>query len=249
MDAAEQERMKKMEEEYWWHVGRRYIIRRFMEHYLGPHGSLRILDLGCGTGRNLELLEQFGDAVGVEPPGPGLDQVRAMGIGEDRIVSGDATNIPFPDGTFDLVTAFDVLEHLDDDAAGLAEIHRVLKPAGMLLLTVPAYRFLWSVHDEALGHRRRYVASEVHSLLNTNRFVSIRRSYAISFALPMIMSFRIAQGLVPSLASQGASYVEVPDRTNRFLTNLLKVEARLMGAIDLPFGASIIALARRHDDT
>ncbi len=248
MDAAEQERMKRMEEEYWWHVGRRYIIRRFMEHYLGPTGSLKILDLGCGTGRNLELLQQFGDAVGVEPPGPGLDQVRAMGIGEDVIVGGDAEHIPFDDGTFDLVTAFDVLEHLENDRDGLAEIRRVLKPAGHLLLTVPAYRFLWSVHDEALGHRRRYVASEIHSLLNTSGFVSIRRSYAISFALPAIMAFRIAQGLVPNLSEQGASYVEVPERTNRLLTNLLKVEGRLMGAIDLPFGASIIALARRHDD-
>ena len=248
MDADEQERMKRMEEEYWWHVGRRYIIRRFMEHYLGPHGSLKILDVGCGTGRNLELLAQFGEAIGAEPPGPGLDQVRAMGIGEDTIVAGTATELPFEDNSFDLVTAFDVLEHLDDDSEGLKEIHRVLRPAGHFLLTVPAYRFLWSVHDEALGHRRRYVASEIHSLLNGNGFVSIRRSYAISFALPAIMSFRIAQGLVPSLSEQGASYVEVPERTNRFLTNLLKLEGRLMGAIDLPFGASIIALARRHDD-
>ena len=248
MDATEQERMGSMEESYWWHVGRRYIIRRFIEHFIGPKGSLRILDLGCGTGRNLELLAQFGDTVGVEPEGPGLEQCRERGLGEDVVKAGTATSIPFPDASFDLVTAFDVLEHLDDDKEGLAEIRRVLKPAGQLLMTVPAYRFLWSVHDEALGHRRRYVASEVHSLLNTSGFVVIRRSYAISFALPGIMAFRIAQGLLPTMAEGGASYVEVPERTNKLLTNLLKLEGRMMGAIDLPFGASIIALARRHDD-
>jgi hypothetical protein len=123
----------------------------------------------------------------------------------------------------------------------------VLRPAGHLFVTVPAYRFLWSVHDEALGHRRRYVANEVHSLLNRAGFVVIRRSYAISFALPAIMGFRIAQGLVPAVGEKGASYVEVPPTTTRALTGLLKLEARLLGAIDLPFGASIIALARKHD--
>ena len=239
-----------MEETYWWHVGRRYIIREFLKQYLGPQGSLDILDVGCGTGRNLELLAQFGDAVGVEPEGPGLDQCRSRGLGPDVVKAGFADAIPYPDESFDLVTAFDVLEHLDDDRAGLAEIRRVLRPAGHLLLTVPAYRFLWSIHDESLGHRRRYVASEVHSLLNTSGFVAIRRSYAISFALPAIFGFRIAQGLSPNVAGHGASYVEVPPLTNRLLTGLLKVESRLLGAMDLPFGASIIALARRdrHDE-
>ncbi len=247
MDAVEQEQMARMEERYWWHVGRRYIIRRFLEHYLGPEGSLDILDVGCGTGRNLDLLEQFGRAQGVEPPGPGLDTCRQRGRGPDAVVEGVATELPFDDASFDLVTSFDVLEHLEDDGAGLAEIRRVLRPAGHVMLTVPAYRFLWSIHDEALGHRRRYVASEVHSLLNTSGFVVVRRSYAISFALPAIMGFRIAQGLVPSVAEKGASYVEVPPPANKLLTGLLKLESRLMGAFDLPVGASIIALARKHE--
>lgn len=239
--------MSRMEERYWWHVGRRHIIRGFLTQYLGPRGSLDILDVGCGTGRNLDLLGQFGRAVGVEPDGPGLEQCRARGLGPDVVVAGTATAIPFPDSSFDLVTSFDVLEHLDDDGAGLREIRRVLRPAGHLMLTVPAYRFLWSIHDEALGHRRRYVASELHSLINQAGFVVIRRSYAISFALPAIMGFRIAQGLVPAMAQRGASYVDVPAATNRLLTGLLKVESRLLEAVDLPVGASIIALGRRHD--
>jgi SAM-dependent methyltransferase len=247
MDAVEQARMAEMEETYWWHVGRRHIIRRTLERYVGPSASMDIVDVGCGSGRNLELLDQFGKAIGVECAGPGLDACRARGLGPDRVAEGPATALPFPDGSFDLACAFDVLEHLDDDAAGLAEMRRVLRPSGLVLLTVPAYRFLWSVHDEALGHRRRYVASELHSLLNRGGFSIIRRSYAISMALLPIIAFRIAQGLDPTSHEKGASYVEVPEWINNLLITAIKIESKLMKAIDLPAGASIIALARRTD--
>ncbi len=245
MEKDEQERMERMEESYWWHVGRRYLIERTLQRRFGPRGRLAICDVGCGTGRNMQLLERFGDVVGVEPEGPGLAICRRRGLGPERVVAGSATQIPYPDASFDLVTAFDVLEHVDDDHEALTEIRRVLRPHGHLLLTVPAYRFLWSVHDESLGHRRRYVASEVHSKLNNAGFVVVRRSYAISLPLPAIMGFRIAQGLLPSLARGGASYVEVPPRLNALLVQALKVEARLLAGIDLPAGASIFALARR----
>lgn len=243
MDATEQDRMKRMEEEYWWHVGRRYLIRRTLEHYLGERGSIDILDVGCGSGRNLKLLEQFGTVHGVEPEGPGLEVCRAEGL--TNVVAGLADAVPFEDESFDLVTSLDVLEHLDDDEAGLREIHRVLRPNGFALITVPAYRFLWSVHDEALGHRRRYVASEIHSLLNRTGFTAVRRTYAISFALPAILAFRIAQGLFPPLHERGASYVEVGAGPNWLLTQALKFESRLLGRMDLPVGASILALARK----
>ena len=246
MDQTEQERMERMEESYWWHVGRRYLIERTLQRRFGPDPTLAICDVGCGTGRNMEFLERFGDVVGVEPEGPGLDICRRRGLGPDRVAAGTATAIPFEDGRFDLATAFDVLEHLDDDAEGLAEIRRVLKPNGHFLMTVPAYRFLWSVHDESLGHRRRYVASEVHTKLNNAGFTVVRRSYAISAPLIGILGYRIAQGLLPSMAAAGASYVDVPAWANQLLVNTLKFEAKLLKAVDLPFGASIFALARRR---
>jgi SAM-dependent methyltransferase len=242
VDAVEQARMKRMEEEYWWHVGRRYLIRRTLEQHL-PAGDLDVLDVGCGSGRNLQLLGQFGRVQGVEPEGPGLDACRADGL--TNVVAGSADAIPFPDASFDLLTSLDVLEHLDDDDAGVAEIHRVLRPGGHALITVPAYRFLWSVHDEALGHRRRYVASEVHNLLNNHGFTLVRRTYAISFALPAILAFRVAQGLFPPLHERGASYVEVGAGPNWLLTQALKLESRVLGRMDLPLGASILALARK----
>jgi len=237
--------MKRMEESYWWHVGRRHLIRRTLEHYLGPRGSIDILDVGCGSGRNLELLRQFGTVRGVEPEGPGLESCRADGLGPDVVSPGMADSLPFDDTSFDLVTAFDVLEHLEDDVLGLQEMRRVLRPGGYALITVPAYRFLWSVHDEVLGHRRRYVASEIHNLFNNNGFVVVRRTYAISFALPAILAYRIGQGLFPPAEERSATYVDVGRVPNWLLTQALKFESRVLGHVDLPAGASVLALARR----
>ncbi len=246
MDAREQQRMAEMEESYWWHVGRRALIERTLRRGLGLDSEREVLDVGCGSGRNLELLRPFGRVRGLEPEGPGLEACRARGLGPQEVIAGAADALPFGDASFDLVTALDVLEHLDCDQKGVAELHRVLKPGGHVLITVPAYRFLWSIHDEALGHRRRYVASELHALLNAGGFEVLRRTYAISLALPAIVSFRLAQGLSPALYQRGASYVEVPWLVNQALIAALKAEARLLDRVDLPAGASILALGRKR---
>lgn len=245
MRAEAQADLRAREEAYWWHVGRRDIIDRSLERAFGPRGDLDILDVGCGTGRNLDVLRRWGRVVGVEPQGPGLDACRADGLGPERVAVGTATALPFPAERFDLVTAFDVLEHLDDDAAGLREMRRVLRPAGHIFVTVPAYRFLWSGHDEALGHRRRYVASELHATLNRAGFVVIRRSYAISTPLPAILAYRVVEGLRPGTDGPAASYVDVPAWANKLLVGALRLEARWMQRASLPVGASIVALARK----
>jgi SAM-dependent methyltransferase len=247
MDEAEQRRLEQMEQEYWWHVGRRYLVERTLVQRFGDGQGLRICDVGCGTGRNLELLARFGEVVGVEPPGAGLESCRARGLGPEVVAEGSALALPFEDASFDLLTAFDVLEHIDDDHAALREFHRVLRPNGYLLVTVPAYRFLWSVHDESLGHRRRYMASELHGKLNTSGFVVVKRSYSVSFALPGIVGFRIAQGLLPTLSERGASYVAVPAVVNRLLAHTIRLEARITDLVDLPMGTSIFAFSRKRE--
>ena len=245
MDDREHERLAQMEQSYWWHVGRRTLTSRILRQNLPAGRELEVVDVGCGAGGNLELLDQFGRARGVEPPGPGLDGCRARGLGPERVLAGEADALPLEDESVDLVTLFDVLEHLDDDQAAVLEAYRVLKPGGWLCVTVPAYRFLWSIHDESLGHRRRYMASEIHTLLNTARFRVLRRTYAITFALPAIMGLRIAQGLIPSLYRRGSSYVELPGPLNKLLVRVLQLESALIDRVDLPIGTSILALGQK----
>jgi SAM-dependent methyltransferase len=146
----------------------------------------------------------------------------------------------------DLISALDVLEHMDDDMRALEEFHRVLRPEGFLLVTVPAYRFLWSEHDEALMHRRRYVASELHVKLTRSGFRVLKRSYAVFFLFFPIVFYRLFRGLFPKdpLAPR-ASYVKLPGVLNRLLIVFLRIEAGMMGAVNLPWGTSIIVLAQK----
>ena len=149
--------MYRVEETHWWFVGRRKILSSFVERLVKnlpeqPH----ILDVGCGTGANLEMLSQFGRAEGVDVSSEALEFCQARGLKNVR--RGEAEHLPYDDNSFDLVTGLDVVEHLDHDLAGLKEMRRVLRPNGRVLLFVPAFMFLWGVQDEISNHSRRYTA-------------------------------------------------------------------------------------------
>ena len=132
-----------LEESHWWYLGRRRIIASFVKQIceqVTDHRP-RILDVGCGTGANVKMLSQFGDAEGVDISPDALQFCRERGL--DNIKLGAAEELPYEDGTFDLVTALDVVEHLDDDVGGLREMRRVLRPGGRVLLFVPTFMWLW----------------------------------------------------------------------------------------------------------
>src|SRR5438270_1622169 len=157
--------MYEVEEKHWWFYGRRKIIESFVEKIcrgIAKHPP-RILDVGCGTGANLQMLSQFGVAEGVDVSAEALEFCRARGL--SKVKKGAAETLPFEDASFDLVTGLDVVEHLDDDIAGLAEMRRVLRPDGRALLFVPAFMFLWGVQDDISHHRRRYTIPELKKRL------------------------------------------------------------------------------------
>jgi SAM-dependent methyltransferase len=147
--------MYEVEGKHWWFLGRRKIIEGFVESICREIGKRtpRILDVGCGTGANLQMLSQFGVAEGVDISSEALDFCRARGLSKVR--QGAAESLPYEDASFDLVTGLDVVEHLDNDVAGLREMRRVLRPRGRALLFVPAFMFLWGVQDDISRHRRR----------------------------------------------------------------------------------------------
>jgi SAM-dependent methyltransferase len=238
--------MREVEDAHWWYVGRRRIISSFVKRIceeLRAEGNTepRILDIGCGTGGNLETLSSFGKAEGVDISREALDFCRARGL--DNVREGAAETLPYAGDSFDLVTALDVVEHLDDDVAGLREMRRVLRPSGRLLVFVPAFMFLWGVQDDVSHHRRRYTLPELRRKLEQAGMKVERASYAnITFFGPILVGrlFMRLTGLRP--ASENNINMGA---LNGFLGRVFGSESRWLNKGKLPFGVSIICTARR----
>src|ERR1700694_4954563 len=153
MDRDYELQTHRAEDRHWWYRGRREVLERVIAD-IGLPASARILDAGCGSGRNMLEMARRGNVAGVELSSASAELARARESGE--VIEGSVMELPFEDGSFDLATSLDVIEHLDDDLGSLRELRRVVAPGGSLLVTVPAYPWLWSHHDEINHHRRRY---------------------------------------------------------------------------------------------
>ena len=224
-----------MEDRHWWFRGRREVIRALLSR-AGPAPRPRILDAGCGTGRTLQELGTLGEAVGVDPSPEAVAFCRRRGL--ENVREGVIERLPFADGSFDLILACDVLEHLDDDLAGLRELHRVSAPDGTLLVTVPAYRWLWSSHDDSHHHRRRYTR---RMLLDHVRASGWRPRYATYFNSILLPPIAAVRGLErirkPSARSD---YELTPGALNRALETPMRLEARaIRRGVRLPAGVSV----------
>jgi SAM-dependent methyltransferase len=232
--------MAHIEENHWWFVARREILETVISKLPLP-AVAKILDAGCGTGGNLYMLSRYGSVYGVEMDGTARDFATARQIG--TIASGSLPdNLPFTEKSFDLVVIFDVLEHLDDDVESLRTLRSQLKPGGFLLVTVPAYRFLWSRHDEIHHHRRRYTARELRKTIENTGYNISKLTYFNMWLLPFMIASRIAQKLTSGSVAEGR---EVPGPlVNRVMRCIFASERLLLGSVSLPAGGSLLALAR-----
>lgn len=174
--------MDRVEDSHWWFVGRRAILESFLRSIVHKHNAdedgsvpFRILDVGCGTGANLEMLAQFGSAEGVDVSDDALEFCRKKGL---TVQKGLAETLPYADETFDITTALDVVEHLDDDIAGLKEMYRVTKTGGYSLIFVPAFMWLWGVQDDISHHRIRYTRKQIVERLEKAGYTVERATYA-----------------------------------------------------------------------
>jgi SAM-dependent methyltransferase len=189
---------------------------------------------------------RLGAAIGIDNSMEALHFCTSRDIG--AVAMSHVEDLPFAPGAFDIVTALDILEHTDDDLHCLREIRRVCARRGLLLITVPAYGFLWSEHDEALKHRRRYTAHELRNKLVVCGFEVVRTSYFITSLFFPILAFRIWQGLRKNSTYPRTSHYLLPKPINSALVGLLALERKLFHQINLPFGVSIVALARPVKD-
>ncbi|MCC7492594.1 MAG: class I SAM-dependent methyltransferase [Fimbriimonadaceae bacterium] len=246
MRPTEHARMFAFEDHYWWFVGRQAILASLLDQHLTPAdlAHRRIVDVGCGSGATLRLLQRYGQAVGVDPFRSALTLSQSRGL--PCLVQADATRLPLAAGSVHLATALDVLEHIADDRAAAAEVARMLRPGGQFLLTVPAYQFLWSQHDEALDHFRRYTARQVRALVEGAGLRVQRLGYCISLLLPAAVALRLGQRLRRRSPSEPhCALIELPPLLNRLCLATLQAEAWLLRHVELPAGVSVVCLAQR----
>lgn len=248
MNIEEYEKMYALEDTYWWFQGRKHIIFSLLERAGVFHPDTEgrpplALDVGCGTGLVLEHLRACSRPLGLDFSTLALSYCRRRGIAD--LVRSEADCLPVADATADVALALDLLEHIEDDAAVIAEMARVLKPGGHAVVAVPAHRFLWSEHDEALHHCRRYGRPDLRRLIAETPFETVRLTYAISFTFVPIVLYRLATRPFKRGDKPKTHVILLPRAANSLLIRFLRLEARLMRWIDLPFGVSLLALLRK----
>lgn len=234
--------MFRVEQSHWWYTGRRKILTEFVEQICRQVTDRRprILDVGCGTGANLLMLAEYGDAEGVDVAEDALAFCRERGLDKVRLGAGE--ELPYEDGTFDLVTALDVVEHMDDDLAGLREMRRVLRPGGRVLLFVPTFMFLWGLQDEVSNHRRRYRLPELRRVLEQAGFEIERTTYAnITFFLPILVMRQLMR--LTGIKADSENNINV-SALNGVLGRVFGAESWFLRFMNLPFGVSGLCVAR-----
>ena len=245
MDVSFEKKYHELEGRHWWFVGRRDFIGRLLKKE--PKDSA-ILDIGCSGGPLMKFLSEnkFRNIFGIDTSQSAIDLCKSRGIA--NVLVKDATNTQFEAETFNIVIASDVLEHIKEERAALAEWQRILKKGGKLIIFVPAFNFLWSAHDTANHHFRRYTNTQLSVLLKECGFEIIRSSYWNFFLFFPASLVRLTKRLLPENKVQAHDELNLlPFLINYFLICLLKLENWLAAKINLPVGVSVFVVARKKD--
>lgn len=235
--------MFRVETDHFWFVGTRRVIVDCLERALGDslEGAF-VLDVGCGTGFTLTQLPDGVRALGLDCSPTALEYAQRRGTSAG-LLQGMAGDLPVGTGGCDAVLALDVLEHLDDDRAAAAEIARVLRPGGVAVITVPAYRFLWSSHDETLEHKRRYRLPEITEVLRDTGLQVEFASYYNTWLFPLVAAVRLSEKLLGRDAGEEMKVPAAP--VNAALGAVLASERHVLRHARFPFGVSCVVVARK----
>ena len=251
-DASAFEFLFNMEQKHFWHIGRKEMILDVLRRNIPKLTKSRMLEVGCGNGSILAFLRQNGiniEGGDIFLEGLAFCRQRASSIALYQI---DALSLPFHND-YEIVGIFDVLEHIENDDKALAEINRALKAGGNLILTVPAHKFLWSRHDEASHHKRRYSKMELIAKLERYGFVVNKATYYMFFLFPVLAAMRLLTKIFRNKKYE-KDYIKtslelktIPVINNVFLASL-RLEKYLIRYLNLPFGASLLILAAKKDE-
>ena len=230
--------MAKLQDRHWWFVARRMILDRVISELRLPANAL-VLEIGCGPGGNLSMLKGHGQLHALETDPLARQLASVLSI--CPVLPGALpAPLPFPPASFDLVCLFDVLEHIEDDQAALQSAATLLRPGGRILITVPAYPWLWSAHDEAHHHKRRYTASTLNHVAKAATLAPLRLGYFNTLLFPMIALLRGVRG---SLSKESSSDCTLPSPwINQLLTRIFAAERWILSRATFPFGTSLLAV-------
>jgi SAM-dependent methyltransferase len=239
MERAVYRRLAEQEDEHWWFAGRRRIVERLIARHLPPVERPALLDVGCGTGGNLALLMRFGKVAATE-----YDAQARQAASEKSGLPVGVCELPgridAPDAAFDLVLLLDVLEHVEDDVAALAAAKQKLGPGGRLLLTVPALPFLWSGHDEAHHHFRRYTRRSAHRAAQAAGLRVVASGYFCTLLFPIVLGARLAKR---ALGRRDADDRMPGPAANAVLRAVFAAERHAVGRVPMPIGSSLYLVA------
>lgn len=240
-----------LEQDHWWFVGRRNILLHLLDREVQRDARLRrplkLLDVGTGGGGILPFLSNYGSVVAVDPEPAAVAAASARSFDVRR--GGLPSDLPFgADEKFDVITLLDVIEHVDQDVESLINVRRLLRPHGRVIITVPAFQFLWSGHDVINEHKRRYTKSELQHKLDAAGFNVRLISYCNSALFLPIAAVRLARRRFSSTDETETALGMVPKPANALLGGLFGMERHIIPMFPLPFGVSLVAVASVKED-
>lgn len=241
MEATAYQSLKDHQDKHWWFVGRRRVLHSLLDKHLGANAHAEILEAGCGYGGNLELLSDFGKVAAFEYDRSAREfasQLSGISVRPGMLPDG----LDLDDRRFDLIALLDVLEHIDEDIGSLRALARHLNGNGKIMLTVPAYQWLWSAHDEMHHHKRRYSRGLLKERISAAGLRPIDIGYFNSLLFPLA----VAERAVSKMKGGSVATADAPPAAvNALLTQVFSLEEKAIGKFPFPFGLSLYAVAER----
>jgi SAM-dependent methyltransferase len=235
-----------LEDDLWWIVGRKAILRVFLDRAVATRPVRRIFEIGCGSGNNFDLLSKYGRIIACDASPVQVRRARARRIAAEVFLTENCFQHTFSE-PFQLTCLFDVLEHIEDDADFLAQLNRTVEPGHMVLMSVPASPSLYCSHDRLLLHYRRYRLTELDDLLASHGFRVIRSTHFVTLLFPVVAFSRLITKLRERIMGPQSQVIVglVPRWLNRVLKAILFLEARIARTVRLPIGVWAIVLAEK----